>query len=127
MAKGSKTRKGEGAKRKAPARKRERGAKAPRDARSIGAAALQLAQDHPIIGDIVVAGLLAAAAALAEDKKVKGVLDAMVGNAGGEAAQGGGGSDKGAVKTALKAAAGAIGKSLLDEIWKGKTAKPGKA
>ena len=93
MAKGSrKSSGGEGGKSSRRKSIKRAVAKVPKKVRSTGTKAQRLVEEHPIISEAVAAGLLAAAAALAGDKK------------GGKG------------KTALKAALGAFGTRLLAEV-----------
>jgi hypothetical protein len=79
-------------KKKAKLPKQIGGVKVPKELRGAGGKALKLAKDHPVLGEAVAAGLLAAAAALMEKDEAK----------------------RGAGKV-LKAAAGAMGVRLMDE------------
>ncbi len=91
------------------------GVKVPKEARKAGNKALKLAAEHPVIGDIVAAGLLAAAAALTGDRKLRDTAREL-----GEEAKAAS-SGKGAqARTAAKAAAKAMGKALRDELVAGK-------
>jgi hypothetical protein len=98
------------------------GVKIPKRVRKVGSAAAKLA-DHPVISDIIAAGLLAAAAALTETKggkrAIKGAGDEMEDAA--EAAS----RQAGRVKRAVKAAGGAMGDRILEEV-KGAVASVGK-
>ena len=93
------------------------GVKIPKELRKAGGKAVTLAARHPVISDIVAAGLLAAAAALTDDKKMQAAA-ARLGEEAEEA-----GRKAGRARNAVKAAAGAIGQALLDELGDGKAAK----
>ena len=93
MAKGSKkAAAGEGGKSSRRKSLKRAVAKVPKQVRRTGTKAQRLVEEHTAISEAVAAGLLAAAAALAGDKK------------------------NGKGKTALKAALGAIGSRLLAEV-----------
>ena len=97
------------------------GVKVPKKLRKAGDKAVKLAAEHPVIGDIVAAGLLAAAAALTGDKKLRDAARAI-----GEEADETAAATKrkaGRARSAAKAAAGAMGKALIDELGAGKVAK----
>jgi hypothetical protein len=79
-------------KKKAKLPKQIGGVRVPKELRGAGGKALKLAKDHPVLGEAVAAGLLAAAAALMEKDEAK--------RAPGKV---------------LKAAAGAMGVRLMDE------------
>lgn len=99
----------------------------PQNLREVAATAQQLVR-HPVVADIISAGVLAAVAALAENESVRRAAR----NVGDEAEDA---ADEAArtasrAKVAVKAAAGAMGKRLLDEVKStagvkkgGKTAK----
>lgn len=125
MAKGKKAKKaetgrkgkdgaGRGATRKNGGAKRGRagaevgGVKVPKELRAFAAQAQRIAE-HPIVADIVAAGLVAAAASLVKEGD------------GGD-----GGSGKGSAKTAVKAAAGAMGREVMKNL-KGAAAGGAKA
>jgi len=86
------------------------GIKIPKDIRKAGA---KIAE-HPIISDIVAAGLLAAAAALSNEG-VRRKTAKAAGDAATDVAK-----STSRAKVAVKAAAGAMGKAILDEIKGGK-------
>lgn len=90
------------------------GVKIPKQARKAGDKALKLAAEHPVISDIVAAGLLAAAAALTGDRKLRDTAREL-----GKDVKAATSSAK--AKEAAKAAAGAMGKALRDEFLAGKT------
>lgn len=115
MAKNKKSKKGDGASKKSA------GGKISKQVRSAGNAAAKLA-DHPVISDIIAAGLLAAAAALTETKQGKRTIKAA-GDSVDDAAEATA-RKAGRVKTAAKAAAGAMGNKILEEV---KDAVGGKA
>jgi hypothetical protein len=87
------------------------GVKIPKELR--GAAAAIAA--HPVISDIVAAGLIAAAAALTESKDV-GKAAKAAGEGADDAAR-----KASKAKKVVKAAAGAMGAALLDELAGGKS------
>lgn len=106
------------------------GVRLPNELREIAAAANQFVK-HPIVADVISAGVLAAIAALAENESVRRAAR----NAGDEAEDVADGAARTAsrAKVAVKAAAGAMGKRVLDEVnaaagkksGKGKAAKGG--
>lgn len=85
------------------------GVKLSKQVRKAGDAALKVAE-HPAISSIVAAGLLAAAAALTEDKKLHAAAKTVEGDVD-EAAR-----TVGRAKTAAKAAMTAIGQAIADEV-----------
>ena len=99
----------------------------PENLREVAATAQQLVR-HPVVSDIISAGVLAAIAALAENESVRRAARNVgdeAENAADEAAR-----TASRAKVAVKAAAGAMGKRLLDEVKSnagvkksGKTAK----
>jgi hypothetical protein len=91
------------------------GVKIPKELR--GAAAAIAA--HPVISDIVAAGLIAAAAALTESKDVRTAAKAAGEGADDAAADAARKASK--AKKVVKAAAGAMGAALLDELAGGKS------
>lgn len=97
------------------------GVKIPKEVRKAGDKALRLAAEHPVISDIVAAGLLAAAAALTGDKKLR-ITARELGEDVKEAASASAGKASRA-KAAAKAAAGAMGKVLRDELVSGPAGK----
>ncbi|HEY9551982.1 hypothetical protein [Allosphingosinicella sp.] len=97
------------------------GVKIPKGVRIAGDRALKLAAEHPVISDIVAAGLLAAAAALTGDKKLR-ITARELGEDVKEAASASAGKASRA-KAAAKAAAGAMGKALRDELVAGPAGK----
>lgn len=102
------------------------GVKVPKELRKAGASAVRL-MEHPVVSDLVVAALLAAAVALKDNKSVRDAAGA-VGDEAGEAAAGTA-RVAGKAKVALKAAAGAIGQGILEEFSGGgkSGAKAGKS
>jgi hypothetical protein len=89
------------------------GVKIPKELRKAGASVGELIR-HPIVADVVTAGLVAAAGALAENKKVRRAA-AHAPEAAGDAAEAG--ADKAReVKNLIKAAGGAMWASLLEEM-----------
>jgi hypothetical protein len=85
----------------------------PQNLREVAATAQQLVR-HPVVSDIISAGVLAAIAALAENESVRRAAR----NVGDEAEDA---VDEAArtasrAKVAVKAAAGAMGKRLIDEV-----------
>lgn len=99
--------------------KRVAGVKIPKKLRKAG----DMITDHPIISDVVAAGLLAAAAALTEAGS-KGKSAKLVGKTGAQLSaetQ----KAKSRAKDALKDAANTIGHALLDEIEQIAKAKMG--
>ena len=85
----------------------------PPNLREVAATAQQLVR-HPVVSDIISAGVLAAVAALAENESVR-----RAARSAGEEAEDA--TDEVArtasrAKVAVKAAAGAMGKRLLDEV-----------
>jgi hypothetical protein len=89
------------------------GVRLPDELREIAAAANQFVR-HPIVGEVISAGVLAAIAALAENESVRRAAR----HAGDEAEDVADGAARTAsrAKVAVKAAAGAMGKRLLDEV-----------
>jgi hypothetical protein len=85
----------------------------PENLREVAATAQQLVR-HPVVSDIISAGVLAAIAALAENESVRRAAR----SAGEEAEDAAGEAARTAsrAKVAVKAAAGAMGKRLLDEV-----------
>lgn len=100
---------------KAKLPKKVGGVKIPKELR--GAAAAIAA--HPVISDIVAAGLIAAAAALTEGKDVRKAAKAVGEGADEAAADATRQASK--AKKVVKAAAGAMGAALLDEFAGGKS------
>lgn len=92
------------------------GVKIPKQARKAGNKALKLAVEHPVISDVVAAGLLAAAAALTGDRKLRDAAREL----GEEVKDAAASAKAGRAKAAAKAAAGAMGKALRDELLAGK-------
>ena len=106
------------AKKKNKIPKKVGGVKIPKEVRKAGDKALKLAAEHPVISDIVAAGLLAAAAALTGDKKLRQTA-LELGEDAKEAASAS--VAKGSrAKSVAKAAAGAMAKALRDELTTGK-------
>ncbi|HEV2747012.1 MAG TPA: hypothetical protein VGW34_06905 [Allosphingosinicella sp.] len=89
------------------------GVKVPKELRRAGAGAARII-DHPVVGDLVAAALLAAAAALRESKDVRAAARS-IGDEAGEAAAGTA-RVMNKARAALKAAANAIGQGILDEL-----------
>jgi hypothetical protein len=88
------------------------GVKVPKDLREVAAAAQKL-MENPLVRDVVTAGVLAAMAAFAESQQKKNP------GAVGDAAEAAGRNSKGLKATAkvvAGAAAGAMGKKLMDEV-----------
>jgi hypothetical protein len=85
----------------------------PQNLREVAAAANQLMR-HPVVSDVISAGVLAAIAALAENESVRRAAR----HAGDEAEEAADEAARkvGRAKVAVKAAAGAMGKRLLDEV-----------
>ena len=89
------------------------GVKLPAELREIAAAANQLMR-QPVVSEVITAGVLAAVAALAENESVR--------RAAGDAGEGAEDAAEETVraanrgKVAVKAAAGAMGKRILDEL-----------
>jgi uncharacterized membrane protein len=85
----------------------------PQNLREVAAAANQLMR-HPVVSDVISAGVLAAIAALAENESVRRAAR----HAGDEAEEAAEEAARKAsrAKVAVKAAAGAMGKRLLDEV-----------
>jgi hypothetical protein len=94
----------------------------PADLREIAAVANQLVK-NPVVRDVITAGVFAAIAALAENETVRRTAR----NAGEDAEDAAEGAVRRAsrAKVALKAAAGAMGKRLLDDMKAG-SGKSGK-
>jgi hypothetical protein len=112
--KGKKNKKGDGQK--------AGGGKISKELRKAGRAAAKLA-DHPVISDVIAAGLLAAAAALTQTKEGKRALKEAgegVEDAAADAAR-----QANRFKRAAQAAAGAMGDRIMDEV-KGAVAGKGK-
>lgn len=86
------------------------GVKIPKEARKAGKQAIRLAAEHPVISDIVAAGLLAAAAALTKDKKLQDAAAEL----GGEAKKAAGRAVKAGLSA--KVAGGSIREAVLDEL-----------
>ena len=86
------------------------GVKIPKEARKAGKKALKLAAEHPVISDIVAAGLLAAAAALTKDKKLQDAARELGADAQAVAGR--------AVRAGIsaKVAGASVREALLDEI-----------
>jgi hypothetical protein len=86
------------------------GVKIPKGARKAGKKAIKLAAEHPVISDIVAAGLLAAAAALTKDRKLQDAARELGGEARKAASR--------AVKAGIsaKVAGGSVREALLDEL-----------
>ena len=102
---------------KAKLPKKVGGVKIPKELRSAAAAIAA----HPVISDIVAAGLIAAAAALTDQKGV-----AKAAKATGEGAQDAataGARKASKAKRVVTAAAGAMGQALLDEFAGGGKSK----
>lgn len=97
------------------------GVKIPKEVRKAGDKALKLAAEHPVISDIVAAGLLAAAAALTGDRKLRETA-LELGEETKEMASASAGKASRA-KTVAKAAAGAVAKALRDELVANKFGK----
>jgi hypothetical protein len=89
--------------------KRIAGVKVPKELRNAADLALQLSR-HPVVADIIAAGLLAAAAALKDSDAVKDAAKAAGDEADALRRSGG------RAKRVVKAAAGAMGRSVLEEI-----------
>ncbi len=85
----------------------------PAELREMAATAQQLVK-HPIVRDVITAGVLAAVAALAENETVRRA--ARDAGDGAEDAAEGAARQASRAKVAAKAAAGAMGKRLLDEV-----------
>lgn len=85
----------------------------PTELREIAAVANQFVK-HPVVSHVISAGVLAAIAALAENESVRRAAR----SAGDEAEDAAEGAARQAsrAKIAIKAAAGAMGKRLLDEV-----------
>ena len=94
------------------------GVKVPKEVRKAGDKALKLAAEHPVISDIVAAGLLAAAAALTGDKKLRDTAREL----GEEVKERASSAKTGRAKAVAKAAAGAMGQALRDELLSNKAA-----
>ena len=97
--------------------KRVAGVKVPKELRS---AAAKIA-DHPVISDVIAAGLLAAAAALTETKAGKRALNATA--EGAEGAADTTAREVNRIKRAAKAAAGAMGNKIIEEVTGAVTAR----
>ena len=93
------------------------GVKVPKELRS---AAAKIA-DHPVISDVIAAGLLAAAAALTETKAGKRALKASA--EGAEDAAETTVREVNRIKRAAKAAAGAMGNKIIEEVTGAVTAR----
>lgn len=100
------------------------GVQLPDELREVAGAATQLMR-HPLVSNLVTAGVLAAVAALAEDENVRRAAR----SAGEEAEDMGDEAVRTAsrAKVAVKAAAGAMGQRLLDEVKVAADAKKAKA
>lgn len=85
------------------------GVRVPKELRGIAASAQRL-MENPLVADVVTAGIIAAAAALAETQAAKGAARA-VGNEAQNAKR-----SANAARTVAKAAAIAMGKKLFDEV-----------
>lgn len=85
----------------------------PAELREIAATATELMR-HPFVSNLVSAGVLAAVAALAENESVRRAAR-DVGDEAGDAAEDAARTASRA-KVAVKAAAGAMGQRLLDEV-----------
>lgn len=109
------------AKRPASAPKSERkvkeiaGVKVPKDLREVAAAAQKL-MENPLVRDIVSAGVLAAMAAFAEAQQKKSSRQGAVGGAAAEELGRNAAGLKKTAKVVAGAAAGAMGKRLMDEV-----------
>jgi hypothetical protein len=90
------------------------GVKVPKDLREVAAAAQRL-MENPIVRDVVAAGALAAMAAFAEAQQRRQARTGMVGDAAEEAGRNAQGLKKTA-KVVAGAAAGAMGKKLMEEV-----------
>lgn len=90
------------------------GVKIPKELRKAANGAVSTLVAHPALGEIVASGLIAAAAALSESDALKKRAKAVgkeAEAAGDELAR-----EASHAKMLMKAAAGAMGKALLDEI-----------
>lgn len=85
----------------------------PQNLREIAAAANQIVK-HPVISDVITAGILAAIAALAENESVRRAARNVEDEAEGAAHEAARTASR--AKVAAKAAVGAMGKRLLDEV-----------
>lgn len=85
----------------------------PAELREIAATANQLVK-HPVVRDVITAGVLAAIAALAENETVRRTARNV--EDGAEDAAEDAARKASRAKVAVKAAAGAMGKRLLDEV-----------
>lgn len=101
------------------------GVKIPKELRKAASGAIAKLSQHPAISDIIASGLFAAAAALTEDKTVKKQDKSPREEAGAVAEQAAREANR--AKVVVKAAAGAMGKALLDEIKATKATRPRKA
>ena len=90
------------------------GVKVPKDLREVAAAAQKL-MENPLVRDIVSAGVLAAMAAFAEAQRKQPPRAGAVGDAAEEIGRNSAGLKKTA-KVVAGAAAGAMGKRLMDEV-----------
>src|SRR3712207_2875693 len=97
--------------------KRVAGVKVPKELRS---AAAKIA-DHPVISDVIAAGLLAAAAALTEPKAGKRALNASA--EGAEDAAEATAREVNRLTRAARAAAGAMGNRIIEEVTSAVSAK----
>ena len=93
------------------------GVKIPKELRKAGGKAVTLAARHPVISDIVAAGLHL----LVVGQRGGGGKQAGAARLGEEAEEAG--RKAGRARNAVKAAAGAIGQALLDELGDGKAVK----
>lgn len=91
------------------------GVKVPKELRKAGGAAARLI-DSPLAGELMAAAFVAAAAALSQNDKARSGAAAASDAAGEDIRR-----ETNRVKLAMKAAAGAIGKGLLDEFKAGKS------
>jgi hypothetical protein len=99
--------------------KRIGGVKVPKELRKAGGGAARLL-DHPIVGELVTAALMAAAVALSENKEARHAVGEGASDAARKTAR-----SASKAKLVLKAAAGAVGKGILDEIKSGGGVKRG--
>lgn len=91
------------------------GVKVPKDLREVAAAAQKM-MENPLVRDIVSAGVLAAMAAFAEAQQKKSSRPGAVGGAGAEELGRNADGLKKTAKVVAGAAAGAMGKRLMDEV-----------
>lgn len=94
------------------------GVKIPKKLRKAGGKAVKAASEHPVIGDAVAAGLLAAAAALVDKKEFGDIVKKVAGKAEDRA-----GASR--ARTATRAAASAMRDALVDEFKRSRTGKTG--